>query len=382
MKILYPIGIFYPSQIGGPANAIAWMVKALHQQGVDTTVITTTYGISSGINSKVWLKNQFGNIMYTETKKMDFCWPVFVNSVKKLSGEDIVHLTSVFHFPNLLIYTLSVLLGKKIVWSPGGEFAKSALNFKKTKKIVYLSILKLFCSNRIVYHSSSPQETLDIQRVFGVNSRIFQIPNLIDAPTKIDCPKKKQFLFIGRIHPIKAIENLIEACYLSKTFRDSGYKMIIAGDFENEYGISLVSKVARYDLHGKIEFIGHIEGEMKIKLYAESSFLFLPSHSENFANVVTESLSQGTPVVASTGTPWAVLSEKNAGFWVSNSPSSLSSIIDEIITMKLGDYERYSLNAYSLLHERYEIKSSIHKWIDFYKCLLANQYSKNVYYEM
>lgn len=58
------------------------------------------------------------------------------------------------------------------------------------------------------------------------------------------------------------------------------------------------------------------------------------SHSENFGNVIIlESLSQGTPVVASKGTPWEELNINNAGYWIDNSPDNIGQTIDKLISM-------------------------------------------------
>lgn len=45
MKILYPIGGFYPDQTGGPSNTVYWMAKALVKQGHEVTVVTTDFGL-------------------------------------------------------------------------------------------------------------------------------------------------------------------------------------------------------------------------------------------------------------------------------------------------------------------------------------------------
>ena len=50
----------------------------------------------------------------------------------------------------------------------------------------------------------------------------------------------------------------------------------------------------------------------------------MPSHNENFGNVVVESLSQGTPVIASTGTPWKILEKYHAGYWIKNNPENIA----------------------------------------------------------
>ena len=66
MKILYVIGMFYPSQAGGPSSAISWLVKYIRSQGIDTKVVTTCYDIDADTNIKpdVWIKNEFGDVCY------------------------------------------------------------------------------------------------------------------------------------------------------------------------------------------------------------------------------------------------------------------------------------------------------------------------------
>jgi glycosyltransferase involved in cell wall biosynthesis len=46
--------------------------------------------------------------------------------------------------------------------------------------------------------------------------------------------------------------------------------------------------------------------------------------------VIAESLAHGTPVVASTGTPWEIVQTANIGRWVSNDPVTLASAIDSL----------------------------------------------------
>ena len=50
--------------------------------------------------------------------------------------------------------------------------------------------------------------------------------------------------------------------------------------------------------------------------FTEILCLPLMSKSENFGNVIVEALSQGTPAMASKGSPWQQLDEKGAGWWI------------------------------------------------------------------
>ncbi len=57
----------------------------------------------------------------------------------------------------------------------------------------------------------------------------------------------------------------------------------------------------------------------------------LPSHNENFGNVYAESLASGTPIIASTDTPWQEVIEYNCGDWVENSVKETTNAMEKIL---------------------------------------------------
>jgi len=122
-------------------------------------------------------------------------------------------------------------------------------------------------------------------------------------------------------------------------------------------------------LQKRILFVGHVEGDSKMKLLKYAKCLILPSHSENFGNVVIEALEYGTPVIASKGTPWEILNEKNAGIWSKNDGLSLSKAMTTIINMNENSYEEICRNANKLVKDHFDVDSNIENWIDLYKSL-------------
>ncbi len=50
MNILFPMGNFYPSQLGGPANTIYWHAKTLKKNGFIPSIVTTSSGIGENKN--------------------------------------------------------------------------------------------------------------------------------------------------------------------------------------------------------------------------------------------------------------------------------------------------------------------------------------------
>ena len=56
--------------------------------------------------------------------------------------------------------------------------------------------------------------------------------------------------------------------------------------------------------------------------------------------VVAEALAHGVPVIASWGTPWKELVERQCGLWVENDPSSLMKAITEMRSRNLSQMGR------------------------------------------
>jgi glycosyltransferase involved in cell wall biosynthesis len=125
-------------------------------------------------------------------------------------------------------------------------------------------------------------------------------------------------------------------------------------------------------LASKVIFKGYVEGEKKEKLLANAKALFLPSISENFGNIIVEALAQGTPVVASLGSPWEVLEKEKSGFWIDNSPEILAKTINDIIMMGIDKYLQMRINARQLCEDKYDVFNNIKYWIAEYNRIKAN----------
>jgi len=372
MKILFPIGAFYPAQSGGPNNTIAWITEALTNNNIDVFIVTTDLDILS--NHKIifnkWISSELGKIIYCKTLVHYLPFKLIYESVCKFKHVDIIHLTGVFYPPSLILYLINkIFFKKKIVWSPRGELAEEALIYSSFIKKIYLFIINFFINDKFFFHTTSKEETFITKERFNHN-RIIQIPNYLKPTKSVKRSSKKSYLlFIGRISPKKAIENLIEALNISKFFKEKEMKLIIAGNYHNKYGDSLKKLCLKLCLDKNIDFIGHVEGKQKDILYANAFFTIMPSHNENFGNVVVESLSQSTPVIASTGTPWEILEVNNAGYWISNEPKVIAEKIDYVLCMTNNKYLSMRANSYKLMNEDFNIKHNIKNWIKFYNTL-------------
>ena len=110
-------------------------------------------------------------------------------------------------------------------------------------------------------------------------------------------PKNSPFnlLFLSRIEEKKGLDILFRALKLVQI----PWHFTIAGTGKADYILFLKSLAEELQLSDRITWIGHQDNDQKFSILAGHDLMILPSHDENFANVVIESLSVGTPVLIS-----------------------------------------------------------------------------------
>ena len=108
-------------------------------------------------------------------------------------------------------------------------------------------------------------------------------------------------LFVGRVHPVKGLENLIRA---AKQVAQVHFRIV--GPDEGGYLRTLETLCEKLGVTN-VEFVGERRGEELSAEYEGCDVLVLPSFTENFGGVVVDALAHGKPVIASKATPWREL---------------------------------------------------------------------------
>src|SRR5690606_33750133 len=106
MKILFPVGAFYPSQIGGPCNTIYWHTTALQQNGIEVKIVTTTAGIKeNNVITDKFIDLVCGKTYYSKGG------PVQLNTIiialSEIKSADILHLNSLFSWLSSITFIYS-----------------------------------------------------------------------------------------------------------------------------------------------------------------------------------------------------------------------------------------------------------------------------------
>lgn len=115
-------------------------------------------------------------------------------------------------------------------------------------------------------------------------------------------------LFLSRLNPKKGPDRAIETLGLLP-----GVHLLVAGKDDPAYRRELVSLAASVGVKDRVHWLGSVSEAEKAQLYAGCDLFLLPTHQENFGQVLVEAMACGCPVVTTRGTDiWAELREGGA----------------------------------------------------------------------
>ena len=113
------------------------------------------------------------------------------------------------------------------------------------------------------------------------------------------CPElagKRFLLFLGRLHPKKGCDLLIDA-FTDVADRDPGLHLVMAGPDPTGWQGTLKAELGKRGLADRVHWPGMLRGEAKWGAFAASEAFILPSHQENFGIAAVEALASSKPVL-------------------------------------------------------------------------------------
>jgi glycosyltransferase involved in cell wall biosynthesis len=113
-----------------------------------------------------------------------------------------------------------------------------------------------------------------------------------------DLRGKRLAISLGRIHPKKGTDILIEA-FADTLGKDAAWQLVIAGPDQIGWQKELEALAARLGIACRITWTRSLEGALKWGAFSASEVFVLPSHQENFGIVVAEALACSLPVIVS-----------------------------------------------------------------------------------
>ena len=172
----------------------------------------------------------------------------------------------------------------------------------------------------IDYYDASP-ETISVIPC-GVNLDLFRPIGRETARCYLGLKEERIILFVGRIIPLKGIDNLLKAMtYLE---RKKGIKLVVIGGDEHcQTEVERLKDLSRsLKIQESVIFLGLVKQEILPFFYSAANLCVVSSYYESFGLVVLESLACGTPVVATrVGGAESVIRHGETGYVVRNNDS-------------------------------------------------------------
>jgi glycosyltransferase involved in cell wall biosynthesis len=339
VNVLHLTPSFYPALYwGGPTESGYALCRHLSRLGCSVRVLTSNDNGPTVVDQPTCtdvVLDDGVTVRYCRRAIGDFAPRWLAELPRWMRWADMVHLTAVFSASTPPALAAAALYRKPMVWTPRGSLQPYGLHRRQAFKRAWLRVCRLVRPSQLVLHTTSEQEQADTAQAWPYSPSLL-IGNGVDIPQRRPRPDRSgdagnlRLLFLGRLHPVKALENLISACLLVPAVT-----LTIAGGGDPTYTRKLQTLVDGLDLAARVRFTGAVTGAAKEAAFAAADVFVMPSQSENFGMAIAEALARELPVIASTGTPWRQLEERGCGLWVDNTPASLADAIRRIAGMPL-----------------------------------------------
>lgn len=225
-----------------------------------------------------------------------------LSSALRAAELDLLHLHGIWMYPSRAAGDWAVATKRPYVISPHGMLDPWIIGQGALKK----SIAKLAYEHRswraaTALHGLTGREARDIATATGRGQATFVVPNAVPAAAMPQPARSTRptVLYLGRIHPKKNIDTLVDAWRAARGGLPDGARLEIAGWGKDEHVSALKAKLDDAN-DADIAFLGPVFDERKAALLGSARFLALPSHSEGLPMAVLEAWAAGTPVLIST----------------------------------------------------------------------------------
>jgi glycosyltransferase involved in cell wall biosynthesis len=194
----------------------------------------------------------------------------------------------------------------------------------------------------------------------------------IEAPSPVSPEAKEKFLtrysalrnrrvllFLGRLHPKKGCDLLIDAFARHAQAQES-LSLVLAGPDQIGWEQELRARAVRLGIASRVVFTGMLQGELKQGAFASAEAFILPSHQENFGMSVVEALAVGLPVLISNRVNiWREVNEDRAGFVEGDDSAGTAHLIDRWVNTSPAEREILQTSAQRCFARRFEINHAV-----------------------
>lgn len=307
MKIIqYMLG--FRNADGGVVRAVIDLCNALAARGHDVIVLTTdTSDAPSDWDGRSG-RPALHNVTFSRWTRSLLSRGEMARARELFVGADVIHL----HVPWDPVCAQLARLARRMripyVLTAHGMLDDWTMASKRAKKRAYLALFGKRLLEGAAFVQCCAQAEMGQSKKWYPRGRSIVVPLFFDLKQFKDLPgpdqarrkfaaltgAPKNILYVGRLHPIKRIEMLIQS---AQHLKATPGNVLLAGSGEATYEHHLRNEVARRKLSDRIHFLGFVGGEDKLSLFQAADIVVHPSAHESFGLAMVEALACGTPLI-------------------------------------------------------------------------------------
>ena len=372
MKVLHVI----PSvdeRSGGPATAIVPMCRALMQQGVEVSLLSTTAGLSPEVAQGEVVDHKGVPAIFFQSQlgeSFKYSRPLSAWLRSNIQNFGVAHIHAVFNHSSVAAAHVCQKRGVPYVIRPLGTLDPWSMTQKSLRKRLFWQVSgRGIMDGAAAVHYTSDAEKLSTESSLGLNhGRVIPLGVEVVSNSAGERARDPYVLVLSRLHPKKGLDVLIDVFLsLVEMPQFAEWRLVIAGDGPVEYVSMLKAKAS--SRKEKITFTGWIDGDEKDAVLGGASLLVLPSHQENFGLCVMEAMAQSVPALVSPNVNLAAeIARANAGWIAPLDHTSLANTLAEALADRneLARRGRFGKQ----LSEKYSWENSARELADLYRTLI------------
>jgi glycosyltransferase involved in cell wall biosynthesis len=382
--------------LGGPVISVPGIADRLVARGHEVSVFTTDLGLDhlpevprdrpvmvDGV--RVWYFRRVEPIRALRKSvpyladSIGFGYAPMLRSAlaREISSYDCVNTQSPFIYPALATARSAIRRGIPLFYHQRGNLLGTHLDRRAIKKRLFIEMFEkrvmrgattLIALNEAERSAFAAWAPATICRV---------VPNGIDLPVReeraavlsrvrvtLGIPESASvILFLGRIHPWKRVDVLLEA-FLRVGSRHKDSVLVLAGEDQAGLGERWRTSVEVAGLGGRVRFTGAVAGQSKADLLARADLFCLPSLGEGFSMAALEAMSFGTPVIVTPECNLPEVASLGLGRISQGTPAAFEDAICSMLNDRAG-LERAS-TASREFAERHSWEGVVDRLLDVY----------------
>lgn len=360
LQILFNLGSLYIDS-SGPYLSLTQTAYNLHERGHEVAIVGT---------KDHWRQEAPTHLSPIQAyafsrlgpKSFHFL-PTLPFWLRHFDSPDVISLQGIWMYSSAQIGRWARRKSISYMITAHGNFNPIALKVSAWKKGI---ARKLYVENLIkgaACFQAANEAEYRAMRNFGITKPICVIPNGINLPNLEETQEiepvlpqslldKRTCLYVGRLHPIKGLEELLTAWSRLKHFHYD-WQLVIAGPDSHGYRSKLETLITQEEIEDSVHLIGYVSDKEKAAWFRSSDLYILPSHSEGFAMTPLEAMSYGIPALLTPACNFPEAFEAGGALRITPIVEGICEGLEYMCAQSREDLCKMGAKARELIRERY-----------------------------